>query len=382
MKKDFPIFAKDLVYLDSSATTQKPRVVIDAIAYFYASQNASIRRGLYHLSEKATELYEAAREQAAQYINGDKDNLVFTRSATESLNLIALGLDFKASDNVVATAMEHHSNFLPWQKRTKLKVAGIKNDGSLDVDHLLSLIDKNTKVVALTQASNVTGAINDVAAICKKIKEVMPDCLVVVDCAQSAPYGLVDVAKMGCDFVVLSAHKMFGPYGVGVLYGKIDLLAPALVGGGMVKDVLKDSFESLDGNLKFEAGTMDVAGVVGFGVAIDYLKKFDVLAHSRKLTDYALKELKKIKGISIYGPAKRIGVISFNISGIHPHDLAQELARDNISVRAGHHCAILLHRALGINSSLRISFSVYNDKSDVDRMIVSLKKAIKLFYGK
>ena len=388
IKKDFPILKANpkLVYLDNASTSQKPQVVIDRLTNFYTRSNASIKRGLYSMSEEASKEYEDTRELVAKFINAQKEDIVFTKNTTEALNLVAFGLNITKGDNIVVTELEHHSNFVPWQRVCDDRGASFRvskiNDGLLDLDNLFSLIDKKTKVVAISQISNVLGNINDISSIIKKIRQINPSTIIVVDAAQSAAYKMIDVVKMDCDFLAFSAHKMLGPFGVGVLYGKeLKELEPRIFGGGMIKEVGKvTTFADLPDRL--EAGTVDVASVIAFGEAIKYLNKVSGLKkYIDELTEYALAKLKELDSIVIYGPKSkdRIGVISLNINGLHAHDLAQFLAENNIAVRAGHHCAMPLHKSLGVSATLRISFNIYNDKSDIDKLITNIIKAIKFF---
>lgn len=391
IRRDFPIFSREkkLAYLDNAATTQKPECVIEAEAEFYKSANANVHRGLYKISEAATQIYEEAHGKVARFIGaGGMQEIVFTRNATESLNVVAgsIGRNLKAGDEVVLTLMEHHSNIVPWQqlqrKGVKLRYVGFGRDGKLDYEELKQCIGKNTKVVSFVHASNVLGCINNAKEICRIAHE--NGAIAVVDAAQSAPHMRVDVQKMDCDFLAFSAHKMLGPMGVGVLYGKQDMLLemdPFLYGGDMIRSVGK--FEASWNELpwKFEAGTPNVAGAVGLSAAIGYLEKLgmeNVRKHEEELASYALKRLSEIKGLEIYGGKNakgRLGVISFNVGGLHPHDVAALLDEEWIAIRAGHACAQPLLAHLGVNAVCRASFYVYNSKEEVDRLCVALEKA-------
>jgi cysteine desulfurase/selenocysteine lyase len=399
IKQDFPIFkrriyGKPLIYLDNAATTQKPRQVIEAIREFYQNYNANVHRGVYRLSVEATEAFENARAKVARFINAKDSEIVFTKNATEALNLVAYswGLcNLKKGDRILLTEMEHHSNIVPWQLVAKhtgavVDYIPINEDGLLvdeEVDRLLNL---EPKIVSITQASNVLGTINDVKEIVEKAHKV--GAIAVVDAAQSVPHMRVDVKELGCDFLAFSGHKALGPLGVGVLYGKRDLLKdmnPFLGGGDMISRVWLSGAEWNELPWKFEAGTSSVADVIGLGVAVDYLNSIGmsrVRAHEVRLTEYALKRLSEISDIRIYGPRdldKRSGVISFNLSGIHPHDLATILDEEGIAIRAGHHCAMPLMTKLGVAATARASFYIYNSESDIDALVEGLYKARRIF---
>ena len=399
IKQDFPIFkrriyGKPLIYLDNAATTQKPRQVIEAIREFYQNYNANVHRGVYRLSVEATEAFENARAKVARFINAKDSEIVFTKNATEALNLVAYswGLcNLKKGDRILLTEMEHHSNIVPWQLVAKhtgavVDYIPINEDGLLvdeEVDRLLNL---EPKIVSITQASNVLGTINDVKEIVEKAHKV--GAIAVVDAAQSVPHMRVDVKELGCDFLAFSGHKALGPLGVGVLYGKRDLLKdmnPFLGGGDMISRVWLSGAEWNELPWKFEAGTSSVADVIGLGAAVDYLNSIGmsrVRAHEVRLTEYALKRLSEISDIRIYGPRdldKRSGVISFNLSGIHPHDLATILDEEGIAIRAGHHCAMPLMTKLGVAATARASFYIYNSGSDIDALVEGLYKARRIF---
>ena len=399
IKQDFPIFkrriyGKPLIYLDNAATTQKPRQVIEAIREFYQNYNANVHRGVYRLSVEATEAFENARAKVARFINAKDSEIVFTKNATEALNLVAYswGLcNLKKGDRILLTEMEHHSNIVPWQLVAKhtgavVDYIPINEDGLLvdeEVDRLLNL---EPKIVSITQASNVLGTINDVKEIVEKAHKV--GAIAVVDAAQSVPHMRVDVKELGCDFLAFSGHKALGPLGVGVLYGKRDLLKdmnPFLGGGDMISRVWLSGAEWNELPWKFEAGTSSVADVIGLGAAVDYLNSIGmsrVRAHEVRLTEYALKRLSEISDIRIYGPRdldKRSGVISFNLSGIHPHDLATILDEEGIAIRAGHHCAMPLMTKLGVAATARASFYIYNSESDIDALVEGLYKARRVF---
>ncbi|MBI4163337.1 MAG: cysteine desulfurase [Candidatus Aenigmarchaeota archaeon] len=398
IRNDFPILkrkvnGKPLVYLDNAATSQKPKQVIDAIKNFYETQNANIHRGIHQLSEESTEAFERSREKVAKFISAKPEQIIFTKNTTESINTIAYGYglkNIKKGDEILTTVMEHHSNFLPWQLVKKhtgatLKIADITDDGLLKMNHLEKLATKKTKLVAVTQVSNVLGTINPV----KEISEIAQknNSLFLVDGAQAAPHMPVDVKKTGCDFYAFSSHKMLGPTGIGVLYIKDpDKVDPFLVGGGTIKEVYTDK-EAVwhDSPWKFEGGTPDVSGVIGFGATVDYLNKIGmekIRKHEEEITKYALDKLLKIKNITIYGPMDhrlRGAVIAFNIGGIHPHDVAAILDSEGIAVRPGHACCKPLMSRLDILAMCRASFYIYNTKNEADVLVSGLEKVNKIF---
>jgi cysteine desulfurase/selenocysteine lyase len=399
IKRDFPIFkrkihGKPLIYLDNAATTQKPRQVIEAIREFYENYNANVHRGVYRLSVEATEAYENARAKVARFINAKDSEIIFTRNTTEALNLVAYswGLcNLKRGDRILLTEMEHHSNIVPWQLITKHTGAVIDyipfdEEGLLVKEEIDRLLNLEPKIVSIIHVSNVLGTINNVKEIVEKAHKV--GAITVVDAAQSVPHMPVDVKEIGCDFLAFSGHKALGPLGVGVLYGKRDLLEemnPFLGGGDMISRVWLSGAEWNELPWKFEAGTSSVADAIGLGAAIDYLKSIGmdkVRAHEVKLTDYALKRLSEIPDIKIYGPReldKRGAVISFNLPGIHPHDLATILDEEGIAIRAGHHCAQPLVTKLGVAATARASFYIYNSESDIDVLVEGLYKARRIF---
>lgn len=391
-RKDFPIFdGNKFVYLDSAATSQKPKCVIDAISDFYLKSNANPYRGVYELSARATECLNSARQKVANFINAKKEEIVFTKNATESLNLVAYsyGLNnIKKGDEIVLTILEHHSNLVPWQMVAKKKGATLKYlylDKNLQISKReLSKITEKTKVVAVTSMSNVLGSVVDVKEIVKKAHKM--GAVVVCDCTQSVAHFPLDVKDLDVDFAFFSAHKMYGPLGVGVLFGKSNLLKdmkPFLFGGDMIEYVNEQttSFSTLPH--KFEAGTQNVADIVGLGVAIDYIQKIGydkitILEH--QLYEYAVTELSKLPYIELYLPkGKRCGVLSFNVKGVHAHDVSSILDMHNVCVRSGNHCAQPLLKFLGLDSTCRISFGIYNNKKDVDLFIAALKDVYKTF---
>lgn len=388
MKEDFPIFSdnKELVYLDSTATSQKPKHVIEAIENFYTKSNANIHRGIYDLSERATEMYEGARREVAEFVNAHPGGIVFVRNATEGINLVANSLDFKKGDEIVTTIMEHHSNIVPWQmlkeKGVVVKFMDINEKGALKI----SKFTNRTKLVAVCHVSNVLGTINPVEAIGKLAHKA--GALFLVDAAQSVPHMPVDFRKIDADFMVFSGHKMLGPSGIGVLCAKPELLKamkPFLGGGDMIKEVHLDETKWNDIPWKFEAGTPNIEGAIGLGAAVKYLKKVGMMkirAHEIELTKYALNKLSKIKDIAIYGPKDandRGGVVAFNLKDIHAHDIAAILNEYKVAIRSGYHCAQPLAERLGVNSTARASFYLYNNKKDVDKLVDALKKVLVVF---
>jgi cysteine desulfurase/selenocysteine lyase len=406
IRKDFPIFTrtirdgKKLVYLDSGATSQKPQVVIDAEVDFYAKHNAAAHRGAHQLAEEATEMFEASRETVASFLGAKTEEIVFTKSATESLNLLAYafsnaepGSQFAISSehSIVVSEMEHHANLIPWQQLAKrsgaeLKWFGVNSDGRLDESNIDSLITSKTKIVAITQQSNVLGTINNLDRIIEKAHKV--GAIVIVDACQSVPHIPVNVTKLGADFLAFSGHKILGPTGVGVLWGRYELLnnlPPFLFGGSMIENVTMTDATWAEAPRKFEAGVPNMAQVVGLAAGIKYLQSIGlekVHEHEKALTGYLLNELNQIPGIAVVGPTDislRGGTVSFTLDGIHPHDLGQYLDSAGIAVRTGHHCAWPLTRALGVPATTRASLYLYNDNSDIDALIAAIKDAKKYF---
>ncbi len=394
LRKDFPILGrkvngKSLVYLDNAATSQKPFNVIDAISRYYKVYNANVHRGIHSLSEEATVEYERAHSKSASLINSGFEEIIFTKNTTESINLLAysLGLRLEKGDEILLSEMEHHSNLVPWQQIAKSRKATVKyvrvtTDGLLDMDDLNSKLGKNTRIVSIAHVSNVLGTINPVRKIGKLVHDA--GALFVVDAAQSVPHMPVDVKSIGCDFLAFSAHKMLGPTGIGVLYGKKGLLQempPFLYGGDMIREVSFEDSRFNDLPWKFEAGTPNIAGAVGFGAAIDYLRKVgmeNIFDHEKNLAAYALKLLSDAK-VEVYGPKYRAGVVAFNLPGIHAHDVAAILDQEGIAVRGGHHCAMPLMKKLNINGSVRASFYLYNTKEEVEALASNLSKVREVF---
>ncbi len=393
-KRDFPLLMQNnIAYLDSAATTQKPMQVINSISEYYKNSNANPHRGAYKLSLESTKVYDEARKKVAKFINAKSENqIVFTRNATESLNLIAYsyGLNNLGSkDKIVLSIMEHHSNLVPWQYVSRktgstLEYMYINKVGELTDEEIDSKIVEGTKIVGITHVSNVVGTINPIEKIIKKAHSV--GAIAVVDASQSVPHMKIDVQKLDADFLVFSGHKMLAPLGIGVLYAKSEILEemkPFLFGGDMIEYVYEQNATFAEVPTKYEAGTQNVEGAVGLSAAIDYLNNIGmdkVQTIEKELTKYALEELQKLAFVTIYGFSnKQAGVISFNVNGVHPHDVASVLDSENVCIRSGNHCAQPLLRYMGLESTCRVSFYIYNTKEDVDRLIDALYKTKKLF---
>lgn len=395
-KKDFPIFEnKDIAYLDSGATTQKPTGVLEAIEKFYKNENANPHRGAYGLSIEATEIYENTRDKIAKFINAKhREEIIFSKNASESLNLIAYsyGLDnLKKDDEIVLSIMEHHSNLVPWQmvaKKTesKLNYMYINDNFEISDEEIETKITDKTKIVGITHVSNVLGTINNIEKIIKYAHK--KGAIVVVDGSQSIPHMEIDVQKLDADFFVFSGHKMLAPLGIGILYGKKEILNkmnPFLMGGDMIEYVYEQETTFAPLPNKFEAGTQNVEGVIGLGAAIDYIKNIGynkIQEIEKEVTSYARQELSKLEYLTLYltpNEEKHSSVISFNIKGVHPHDVASILDSENVCVRSGNHCAQPLLRSMGIDSTCRASFYIYNTKEDVDKLVIALNKAYNMF---
>ena len=406
VRKDFPIFertirdGKRLVYLDSGATSQKPWAVINAESDFYSKHNAAVHRGAHQLAEEATDAYEGARAIVAEFLGAQDNEIIFTKSATESINAVAYAMGnaepgnrfaLTASDSIVVTEMEHHANLIPWQqlaKRTgaQLKWFKVNQDSRLDLSNIDQVITANTKVVALTHQSNVLGTINPLDAIVKRAHEV--GAVVVLDACQSVPHVRVNVVELDVDFLAFSGHKSVGPTGVGILWGKSELLSelpPFLTGGSMVTAVTMESATWAEAPQKFEAGVPNMAQAVGLGAALNYLSNIgmDAIAqHERSLTGYALDKLLQIPGLRIVGPQDNVdrgAALSFTIRDIHPHDVGQYVDSQGIAVRTGHHCAWPLTKIMNVPATTRASFYLYNDEQDVDALVEALLGAQKYF---
>ncbi|MRS04019.1 cysteine desulfurase [bacterium] len=400
IRQDFPILGIDvspnvpLVYLDSTATAQKPTMVIDAMDDYYRTSNGNIHRGVHYLAERATAMYEASRAKVAAFIGADKPKeVIFTRNTTESINLVAQtwGRAFLAKDDlIILTEMEHHSNLVPWQmlaneKGLRLEFITVTDEGELDQAVFDQLLEQKPKLVAFAHMSNVLGTINPAKAMIAKAKRA--GAITVVDAAQSVPHFAVSVKDLDVDFMAFSAHKMVGPTGIGALYGReelLDKMPPYMGGGDMIRKVYLRSFTPNELPWKFEAGTFSIAEAVGFGAAVDYLSAIgmDAIAdYEHKLVQSAMIKMKTIPGLEIMGEkaAHRGGVVSFTLPGIHPHDVAQILDQNGIAIRAGHHCAMPLHDKFGISASSRASFYLYNTEEEINHLVVSLQKVVKMF---
>jgi cysteine desulfurase/selenocysteine lyase len=398
IRRDFPILDrrigdKRLIYLDNAATSQKPRRVLDALTEYYEEHNANIHRGVHRLAEEATASYEGARQKVARFLGApDTPGLIFTRGTTEAINLVAHGWGRKflgEGDEVVLTEAEHHSNLVPWQLAAqatgaKLRFIPILEDGTLDMDEAERLIGPRTRLVGCIHASNVLATINPVEKLARMAHDV--GALMLVDGAQSAPHLPVDVEALGCDYYACSGHKMLGPTGVGVLWGKpeiLDEMNPFLGGGEMIREVHLDHSTWKDLPYKFEAGTMNIAQVVGLGAAVDYLDEVgmqNVREHERQLGEYAYRRLSELEGVKIYGPKEnRTGLVSFSLPDVHPHDLSQLLNEEGIAIRSGHHCAQPLMRRLAVAATARASFYLYNTEEEVDALGEALVRAREFF---
>lgn len=398
VRADFPILnqpapARPLVYLDNAATTQKPQPVIDYLNRYYALQNSNIHRGVYQLSEIATEAYEGARHKVQRFLNAaDSREIIFTRGTTEGINLVSetFGkMHVNEGDEILVTQLEHHSNIVPWyllamERKAHLKHTPIDATGQVDLDAYVDQLNDRTKVVAIAHVSNALGTLVPVKEMIRLAHE--RGIPVVVDGAQSAPHLPVDVQDLDCDFFAFSGHKLFGPTGIGVLYGKFDLLRempPYQGGGSMIQSVTFDNITFADPPTRFEAGTPDISGAIGLGVAIDYLESLDMdgaFAHEDDLLHYTTQRLAEIPGLRIIGTAAdKVGVVSFHMADIHPHDMGTILDQDGIAIRTGHHCAQPIMAFYDIPATARASFAFYNTREDVDHLIAGLHKVVKLF---
>lgn len=387
IRMHFPIINKEFSYLDNAATTQKPSQVIDAIKNYYEEHNANIDRGLYELSERASILFANARKTVEHFVNAER--VIFTKNATEALNLVAYGLmkNLRKGDNIVTTVLEHHSNYLPWkilseEKKVEFRVAGLKNE-KLDEETFLSLIDKKTKVVTITYVSNSIGVKNNLTKLIPLIKK-KSNAKIVVDATQAVSHFRVDMRELQADYLAFSGHKMYGPTGIGVLactVKSLEELPKLFYGGGMVNSVTEKGIEYATDIKAFEAGTPNIAGAIGLAAAIDFIKRTGFVTieeNDSQLVSYAINEMNKIKGLRILG-TNQVSTIGFVIESIHPHDLATILDSEKVAIRAGHHCAQPLINSLGLSATARISFGIYNNKEDIDRLILGLKKAIEVF---
>jgi len=394
IRKDFPIFETGIVYLDSANTSQRPRQVTDAMLDYFQRYNSNIHRAAYRIAEEATERYEATREKVRAFINASSTKeIVYTRGTTEAINLVAYSWgrkNIKQGDLIVLTVIEHHSNIVPWQilaaeKGATIEYVDIDERGELLQDQFRALLERSPKLVSFGQVSNALGTINPAMEMVAAAKAA--GATVLVDGAQGAPHQGVDVRALGCDFYAFSGHKMLGPTGAGILYGRRELLEamdPFMSGGDMIKTVRLEGTTYHDLPWRFEAGTQAIAEVIGLGAAVDYLGELGmeaVRSHEREITEYAYEALSEIEGLTVYGPppSRRAGVISFDLKGIHPHDLATIADRDQVCLRAGHHCAMPLMTRLGVAATARASFYIYSQKDEVDRLVGSIKEAQRIF---
>ena len=398
IKSEFPIFkqkinGKPLVYLDSANSSQKPKVVIDKLSNFYETEYSNVGRSVHTLAVKATNRFEATRDILKKYLNAQhREEIVFTKGATESINLVASSFGekyIKEGDEILITELEHHSNYVPWhflqkKKGALIKFAPVNNNGEVEIDEIKKLITDKTKIIAITHISNVTGVVLPIKKIVDLAKE--KNIPVLVDGTQGAPHMKIDMQDLGCDFYVISCHKMYGPNGLGVLYAKkkwLDDLPPYQGGGGMIDEVKKDNITFADSPTKFEAGTMQTAEVVAFAEAINFIEKLgikNIAAHENKILEYAYEKLKKNNSINIIGnPKNRGSVLCFTIKDIHPHDIATILDDDGVAIRAGHHCCQILHDKLGIAATARASIGVYNTKEDIDILCKAIDNCKKVF---
>jgi len=398
LKSEFPIFkqkinGKPLVYLDSANSSQKPKVVIDRLSNFYETEFSNVGRSVHTLAVKATNRFEATRDLLKKYFNAQhREEIIFTKGATESINLVASSFGdkyIKEGDEILITELEHHSNYVPWHflrknKGAVIKFAPVNKNGEVEIDGIKKLISNKTKIIAITHISNVTGAVMPIKKIVDLAKE--KNIPVLVDGTQGAPHMHIDMQDLGCDFYVVSCHKMYGPNGLGLLYAKkkwLNDLPPYQGGGGMIDDVKKDNITFADAPTKFEAGTMQTAEVVAFSEAINFIEKLgikNIAAHENEILEYAFEKLKKNNSINIIGsPKNRGSVLCFTIKGIHPHDIATILDDDGVAIRAGHHCCQILHDKLGIAATARASIGVYNTKEDIDILCKAIDNCKKVF---
>ena len=398
IKSEFPIFkqkinGKPLVYLDSANSSQKPKVVIDRLSNFYETEFSNVGRSVHTLAVKATNRFEATRDIVKKYLNAQhREEIVFTKGATESINLVASSFGekyIKEGDEILITELEHHSNYVPWHflrknKGAVIKFAPVNKNGEVEIDEIKKLISDKTKIIAITHISNVTGAVSPIKKIVDIAKE--KNIPVLVDGTQGAPHMLIDMQDLGCDFYVISCHKMYGPNGLGILYAKkkwLDVLPPYQGGGGMIDEVKKDNITFADSPTKFEAGTMQTAEVVAFAESINFIEKLginNIAAYENEIWEYGYEKLKKNNSITIIGsPKNRGSVLCFTIKGIHPHDIATILDDEGVAIRAGHHCCQILHDKLGISATARASIGVYNSKEDIDILCKAIDNCKKVF---
>ena len=398
IKSEFPIFkqrinGKPLVYLDSANSSQKPKAVINRMSNFYETEFSNVGRSVHSLAVKATNRFEEARDKVQKYLNAKhREEIIFTKSATESINLIAssFGEKFiKEGDEILITELEHHSNYVPWhfirqKKGAKIKFASVNERGEVEIDEIKKIINSKTKIIAVTHISNVTGAIMPIKKIVDLAKE--KNIPVLVDGTQGAPHLKIDVQELDCDFYAISCHKMYGPNGLGILYAKkkwLEELPPYQGGGGMISEVMKDKVSFAESPTKFEAGTLQTAEVVAFSEAINFIEKLgikNIQNHENEILEYGIEKLKKNNSVNIIGdPKERGSVMSFTIKGIHPHDIATILDEDGVAIRAGHHCCQILHDKIGIPATARASIGVYNSKEDIDILCNAINNCKKIF---
>jgi len=392
IRQDFYVLANNkLAYLDNAASTLKPNSVIEALNHYYRDLGVNIHRGVYRLSYEATELYENARQKVASLLNCDFEEVIFTRGASSALNLVAssLGLkEIKENDEIITSELEHHSSMLPWQnvariKKAKLIYIPLNVEKKITIENFKKVLSDKTKIVALNYVSNAMGYVTPIKEIIKLAHE--KGAKVIVDAAQAVPHMEVDVKDLGCDFLAFSGHKMCGPTGIGVLYGKYDLLQemdPIEFGGDMIDYVELQKSTYKDAPYKFETGTPLIASAIGLGAAIDYIRSIGydfIVKHEFKLREYMLSKMKEIPGITIYNPTTETGIVSFNIDGVHPHDAASVFDEENVAIRAGHHCAQPLMHNLNQVATIRASIYFYNTKEDIDKLIKAIKKSIDFF---
>ena len=392
IKALFPMYTKhpDLIYLDSSATSLKPQYVLDKMNEYYSDYGVNIHRGVYNLSYIATDKYDEARQNIASFLNADFQEIVFTKNVTEALNKAALMFSefLSPGDEVITTELEHHSSMLPWQvisknKKLKLTYLPLTKEGRITVENFKKIITNKTRIIALTYVSNTMGYMTDIKEITKIAHE--HNIVVIVDAAQAVPHLKIDVKDLDCDFLAFSGHKMFGPTGIGVLYGKKALLkklTPIDFGGDMNEDVDLYDVEIKDIPYRFEAGTPPIAEAIGLSAAVDFIKSIgyeNIHMHEIALLNYAHAKLKQVKGITVYNWTSDIGLINFNIDNVHPHDAATLFDKNNIAIRAGHHCAQLVSKLLKCNGTLRASFYIYNDRNDVDAFVRTIEETVSFF---
>ncbi|MBD1172172.1 cysteine desulfurase [Pelagibacterales bacterium SAG-MED05] len=398
IKSEFPIFkqrinGKPLVYLDSANSSQKPKAVINRMSDFYETEFSNVGRSVHSLAVKATNRFEETRDKVQKYLNAKhREEIIFTKSATESINLVASSFGEKfieEGDEILTTELEHHSNYVPWhfirqKKGAKIIFAPVNERGEVEIDEIKKIINSKTKIIAITHISNVTGAIMPIKKIVDLAKE--KNIPVLVDGTQGAPHLKIDIQELDCDFYAISCHKMYGPNGLGVLYAKkkwLEKLPPYQGGGGMISEVLKDRVSFADSPTKFEAGTLQTAEVVAFSEAINFIEKLgikNIQNHENEILEYGIEKLKKNNSINIIGdPKERGSVMSFTIKGIHPHDIATILDEDGVAIRAGHHCCQILHDKIGIPATARASIGVYNSKEDIDILCNAINNCKKVF---